>query len=120
MIIVSTFLLSAFTSTDHTLTLEPAGVFHGGERWRFDLWYGDALIFTGREFCTPAGWCEDKVAAHALFWATLDPDECESDQDVLNADQRAWLDSCADYLSLALLDSDGSDVETLSCYRADA
>ncbi|GAA4935812.1 hypothetical protein GCM10023224_15750 [Streptomonospora halophila] len=117
---MSTFFLSEFTSADHTLSVEPAGVFSGGERWRFHLWCGDALIFTEREFCTPAGWCEDKVAAHALFWATLDPDECESAREPLTGQQRAWLDSCAEYLSLALLESDGSDVDTLTRYRADA
>lgn len=120
MIQVSTYRLTEFTSVAHTLAVEPAGALTGfWERWKFDLWCGNTLIFSGRDFFAPTGWSEDKVAAHALFWATLQPEDCETAQYEPSVEQRVWLDSYADYLSLALLTPDGREIDDLSAYRID-
>lgn len=114
------FDLSQFTDTPHTLIIEPAGYTPwNGERWHYELYCADQLIFIGTDLGGPSGATEDEMACAAIGFLTLRPgdtdDEYFSDY---TPHQCVWRDEYAEELSMILHDENGDEVSDLSVYRA--
>ncbi|MFC9085163.1 hypothetical protein [Nocardiopsis dassonvillei] len=123
---MSTFVLSGFTPEPHTLIIEPNGFYPDGgvplsrERWSYELYCGDTLIFAGGELGSPSGATENAVARNAIGFLTTVPGD--SDAEYLadyTREQLAWCDENAEYLASCLYGPDGEEVADLSAYRAD-
>lgn len=118
---MSTFIIDGFTSEPHTLTIEPAGIFPGmRERWSYELFCGDQLIFSGSDMGSPDGVTEEEVAAHALFFLTLRPGDTDKEYFAeYTQEQHDWCTEHAEDLALCLYDENGCEVTDLSPYRID-
>ncbi|PSK89945.1 hypothetical protein CLV63_12449 [Murinocardiopsis flavida] len=118
---MSTFVIEKFTPEIHTLIIAPAGVCPDmRERWSYELFCDDRLIFAGSDLGSPSGVTEDEVAAHALLWLTLQPGDTDEEYFAdYTPDQRAWCAENAETLSMCLYDENGSDVMDLSPYRVE-
>ncbi|MEU4283551.1 hypothetical protein [Nocardiopsis dassonvillei] len=123
---MSTFVLSDFTPEPHTLIIEPSGFYPRDwapvprERWAYQLYREDTLIFAGDDVGSPAGVSEDTVARNVIGFLTTVPSD--SDAEYLanyTPTQLAWCDENAEYLASCLYGPDGEEVADLSAYRAD-
>ncbi|GAA3745232.1 hypothetical protein HDA32_005137 [Spinactinospora alkalitolerans] len=118
---MSTFVIDGFTPDPHTLVIEPAGVRPDmRERWSYELFCGDRLVFSGSDLGSPSGVTEDEVAAHALLWLTLQPGDTDGEYfaDYTPA-QIEWCGEYAESLVTCLYDENGCEVTDLSTYRVD-
>lgn len=123
---MSVFVIDQFTDAPHTLTIEPAGLCpqnqfpFARERWTYQLYCHNTLMFSGSDLETPAGVTEDYVALVAVDFLTLVPEDCDSERfDAYTPAQLAWCAEYGPYLSLCLTQEGNGEVVDLSAYRAD-
>lgn len=123
---MSKFVISGFTENVHTLIIEPAGFYREGcpftrERWAYQLFCADTLIFSGSDLGSPAGCTEDTVAVHALGFLTPCPGDTDSEYfSDYTREQLAWCHANAGPLGSCLYDEEGEETADLSAFRDDS
>jgi hypothetical protein len=94
----------------HELILSRAGIVgeamfphEQAERWRYELRTGGVTVFTGKDLTTPLDTSPDKVAASALFFLTVQPDDTDAGYFSRHtSEQLAWCEEHASSLSAAI------------------
>jgi len=119
---MSEYVIDDCAEIPHRLVIEPAGTAADGvitrERWAYQLYAGENLIFSGDDLGTPPGVSEARAAAHALGFLTLLPGDTDSQWfSDYSLEQIAWCDAHAESLGMCLWDDDGDEMEDLSVYR---
>lgn len=117
---MSRFILPAFTGVPHTLIIERAEYTPwNGERWHYELYCAEQLIFSGDDLGGPPGATEDEMARSAIGFLTLRPGDTDDEYfGGYSEEQCAWRDEYAEELSMILYSETGEEVPDLSKYRA--
>ncbi|GAA1441004.1 MULTISPECIES: hypothetical protein [Nocardiopsis] len=116
-----TFRFEGFTDTPHTLTVEQLEYTPwDGQRWRYALYCGETLIFSGDDIRGPAYATENEAARHLMGFLTLRPGDTDDEYFAdYTPEQRLWCEKNAEYLASVLYGEDGEEIADLSAYRAD-